>query len=500
MSRASGTGGLGDTMWFRAACAGAGCGCGGLAVGPGRVHTDGVDERDAALQAAHAAAAAFLDSLPDRPVWPRASLDQMLERFGGALPDSGLEADAVVQDLAEGADPGLVAIPGGRFFGFVIGGTLPAALAADWLVSTWDQNSGSSTMTTATVALERVAGEWILDLLGLPPGASVGFVTGAQVSNFVCLAAARAAVLRRRGWDLARRGLFGAPRVRLVVGAHRHGSVDRAARFLGIGEDDIVVADDDVEGRMLPAGLERALSLCGDDPVIVCLQAGEVHTGAFDPFAELTPLARGRDAWVHVDGAFGAWAAASPSLAHLTHGMADADSWTTDAHKTLNVPYDCGMAIVRDPADSIAVFRTGGDYLMYSGLDPWDVTPELSRRARGVPVWAALRSLGRSGVAGLIERLHANALALERGLRALPGVTIMNEVPYTQVMFRLADDADTRALGAAILAEGTAAVTPAEWAGHAVLRCSMSSWATTEDDIARTLEAFARLIPVTRGS
>ncbi|MCK6065338.1 MULTISPECIES: pyridoxal phosphate-dependent decarboxylase family protein [Microbacterium] len=459
-----------------------------------------MDERERALQAAHAAASEFLATLPERPVWPRAGLEGMLQRVGGPLPEQGRPADEVVRELAERADPGLVAIPGARFFGFVIGATLPAPLAADWLVSTWDQNSGSSTLTPATVALEQVAGEWILDLLGLPATASVGFVTGAQVSNFVCLAAARAAVLRRRGWDLGRQGLHGAPRVRLVVGAHRHGSVDRAARFLGIGQDDLVVAAADEEGRMLPAALGRALEDCGDDPLVVCLQAGEVHTGAFDPFTELVPLARAAGAWVHIDGAFGAWAATSPALAHLTAGMDGADSWTTDAHKTLNVPYDCGMAIVRDPADSIAVFRTGGDYLMYSGLDPWDLTPELSRRARGVPVWAALRSLGRAGVADLVERMHRNALALERGLRDIPGVTIMNQVDYTQVMFRLEDDADTRALGAAILEEGTAAVTGAEWAGRAVLRCAMSSWSTQESDIRRTLEAFARLVPLTRGS
>jgi glutamate/tyrosine decarboxylase-like PLP-dependent enzyme len=459
-----------------------------------------VDERERALAAAHEAAATFLAGVDDRPVWPRASLDEMLARFGGALPDGGADAEVVVRDLADGADPGLVAIPGPRFFGFVIGGTLPAPLAADWLVSAWDQNAGSSTMTTAAVALERVAGEWILDLLGLPPGASVGFVTGAQVSNFACLAAARSAVLRRRGWDLAEQGLHGAPRVRLIVGEHRHGSVDRAARFLGMGRADIVVATADDEGRMLPAGLDAALEVCADDPVIVCLQAGEVHTGAFDPFAELVPKARAAGAWVHIDGAFGLWAGASESLAHLVSDAAEADSWTTDAHKTLNVPYDCGMAIVRDPADSISVFRAGGDYLMYTSLDPWDVTPELSRRARGVPVWAALRSLGRTGVAGLIDRLRANAVALEAGLRRIPGVTIVAEVPFTQVMFRLDDDAATRALGAAILADGTAAVTPAEWHGRAVLRCSMSSWATSEGDIELTLQAFERLIAVSRRS
>ena len=245
---------------------------------------------------------------------------------------------------------------------------------------------------------------------------------------------------------------------------------------------------------MIPAALAAALEGSDAGPTIVCLQAGEVHTGAFDPFDELIPIARAHGAWVHVDGAFGLWAAASARLRPLVADVGTADSWTTDAHKTLNVPYDCGMAIVRDPADSIAMFRTGGDYLMYTGLDPWDVTPELSRRARGVPVWAALRSLGRAGVSALVERLHDNALAMAAGLRAIDGVTVVNEVPYTQVMFRLDDDAATRALGAAILAEGTAALTGAEWEGRAVLRCSMSSWATTPSDIDRTLEAFRRLI------
>lgn len=446
-----------------------------------------------ALDAAHAAALRFLDSLDDRPVWPRASLDDMVAEFGGPLPDEGTDAAELVADLARRADPGLVAIPGGRFFGFVIGGTLPAALATDWLLSAWDQNSGSSTMTTATVALERVAGRWVCDLLGLPASASVGFVTGAQLSNYVCLATAQHAVLRRAGWDLTRRGLRGAPAVRLVVGTHRHGSIDRAARFCGIGADELVIVPADGEGRMVPAALTEALGDPDGTPTIVCLQAGEVHTGAFDPVDELVAIAQRHDAWVHVDGAFGLWAAASPALRHLTAGIGDADSWTTDAHKTLNVPYDCGMAIVRDPADSIAMFRTGGDYLMYTGLDPWDVTPELSRRARGVPTWAALRALGRSGLAELVERLHANARRLEAGLRRVPGITVVNEVAYTQVMLRLDDDAATRALGAAILVDGTAALTGAEWGGHAVLRCSMSSWATTPDDIDLTVAAIARL-------
>ncbi len=451
-----------------------------------------MDDRSRALDAAHRSAVEFLRTLADRPVWPRANLDDMLEVFGGPLPEEGADPAAVVDELAAGAGPGLVAIPGGRFFGFVIGGTLPAALAADWLVSAWDQNSGSAMLTPTTVALERIAGRWMLDLFGLPDTASVGFVTGGQVANFTCLAAARHAVLARAGWDLAERGLRSSPAMRFVVGADRHGSIDRAARFLGIGRAEITVVDADDQGRMRPEALERTLER-GEGPLIVCLQAGEVHTGAFDDFASLIPIAHRNGAWVHVDGAFGLWAATSASLRPLTAGMEGADSWATDAHKTLNVPYDCGMAIVRDPADSIAAFRTGGDYLVYTGLDPWDVTPELSRRARGVPAWAALRSLGRSGVAQLLDRLHANAVAMAAGLRDIPGVEVVNDVDYTQVMFRLGGDDETRALGAAILEDGTAVVTGAEWRGRAALRCSMSSWATTPEDVERTLAAVRTL-------
>ncbi|WP_194419605.1 pyridoxal phosphate-dependent decarboxylase family protein [Microbacterium abyssi] len=452
-----------------------------------------MEDRERALDAAHRHATEFLGSLDDRPVWPRASLEDMVTAFGGPLTDEGLDPAAVIDEIAERADPGLVAIPGGRFFGFVIGATHPAALAADWLVSAWDQNSGSSRLTPATVAMERVAGKWMLELFGLPSAASVGFVTGGQLANFTCLATARTAVLARAGWDLAERGLRSAPPIRFVVGADRHGSVDRAARFLGIGRAELVVVESDEQGRMRPDALARALEY-GRGPLIVCLQAGEVHTGSFDDFEALIPIARRHDAWVHVDGAFGLWAAASPSLRPLTAGAEAADSWATDAHKTLNVPYDCGMAIVRDPQDSIAAFRTGGDYLIYSGLDPWDVTPELSRRARGVPAWAALRSLGRTGIGALLDGLHANAVAMARGLSAIDGVEVLNDVDYTQVMFRLGDDDATHALGEAILDDGTAAVTGAQWRGRAVLRCSMSSWATTAEDIELTIAAIRGLV------
>jgi glutamate/tyrosine decarboxylase-like PLP-dependent enzyme len=313
------------------------------------------------------------------------------------------------------------------------------------------------------------------------------------MANFTCLATARNAVLARAGWDLAERGLRGSPPLRFVVGADRHGSIDRAARFLGIGRADLTVIASDDHGRMRPDALRAALA-DPSGPLIVCLQAGEVHTGAFDDFRSLIPIAHEHGAWVHVDGAFGLWAAASASLRSLTAGMDQADSWATDAHKTLNVPYDCGMAIVSDPADSSAAFRTGGDYLIYTSLDPWDVTPELSRRARGVPAWAALRSLGRNGVANLMDRLHDNAVAMAEGLASIEGIDVVNEIVYTQVMFRLASDDATRDLGAAILAEGTAAVTGAEWRGRSALRCSMSSWVTTQHDIDRTLDAIRGLV------
>ena len=453
-----------------------------------------MDEREAALDAAHLAAAEFLASAGARPVWPTSTVAQLQEVFGGPLPDAGQDAADLIARLARDADPGLSAIPGGRFFGFVTGGELPAALAADWLVSAWDQNAGPSAAAPATAAIEQAAGRWVCAMLGLPADAGVGFTTGAQTSNFVCLATAQHALLRAAGWDLTQDGLRGAPALRLVVGADRHGSIDRAARMCGIGRNELVVVDSDAEGRMLPKALEQALAAGSGVPTIVCLQAGEVHTGAFDPFEVLVPSARAHGAWVHIDGAFGLWAAASPALRHLTAGSPGADSWTTDAHKTLNVPYDCAMAIVRDPADVQAMFRPGGDYLIRAGWDAWDAAPELSRRARGVPVWAALRSLGSTGVAELVERLCARAQRLAAGLRRMAGVTVLNEVGYTQVLFRLADDASTRALGAAILAEGTAALTGAQWRGDAVLRCSVSSWATTEDDVDQTLAAIERLV------
>jgi len=327
-----------------------------------------------------------LASLATRPVPPRRDADRLLQELDAPLPDEGSDAAAVVDMLADAVEPGLMAIPSGRFFGWVMGGTLPAALGADWLTSAWDQNSGLRYATPGTVVVEEVAGRWILDLQGLPDGADVGFVTGGTMANFTGLAAGRQQVLTDAGWDLDRRGLTGAPRVRVLVGAERHVTVDLALRYLGLGEPEVVAADD--QGRLVADALQEALA-GATGPTIVCLQAGNLHSGAFDPLETATTLAHAKGAWVHVDGAFGLWAAASPRLAHLTAGVERADSWATDAHKTLNVPYDCGIAIVARPEPLRRAMGSHASYFIPDEAgDPMDKVPELSRRARGVPVWA----------------------------------------------------------------------------------------------------------------
>jgi glutamate/tyrosine decarboxylase-like PLP-dependent enzyme len=452
-----------------------------------------MDDRRAALDRAFASAVEFLAALETRPVWPRAGVEEMRAALGGPLATDGVPAAQVVDELATAADPGLVGISGGRFYGFVIGGALPAALAADWLTSVWDQNAGLTSLSPAAAAAEQVAGGWLLDLLDLPAASSVGFVTGGQMANFSCLAAARHAVLSKADWDVAERGLVGSPGIRLLVGDDRHDTVDRAARYLGLGRRDVVPVTADDQGRMTTDGLLAALA-GGEGPAIVCLQAGEVHTGAFDPFGPLIEIAHGHDAWVHVDGAFGLWARAARSTRRLTDGLEGADSWSTDAHKTLNVPYDSGIAIVADPTWVRAAFGVRADYLITGQDDPFERTPELSRRARGFPVWAALRSLGTEGVAGLVERLCANARRMADGLRGIDGLEVVNEVVFTQVLVRCDDDDTTRELGRLVLADGTCAVTPAEWRGRAVQRCSMSSWLTTEADVDASVDAIRHLL------
>ena len=452
-----------------------------------------MDQHSAALDAAHRHALDWLASLESRPVPAQASIDQVARALGTELPDNPADPEDVIDLLVAACDPGLTGMPSGRFFGFVIGGTHPAALAADWLVSAWDQNCALRRVTPAHSAVEDVTSAWLLDLLGLPDSSAVGFVTGATMANFTGLAAGRDAVLRQAGWDVARHGLGGGPRVRVLVGAERHDTVDLALRYLGLGSPEPVEVDE--QGRLRADLLEAALESGSDGPVIVALQAGNVHSGAFDPFAEAIRIAHAHGAWVHVDGAFGLWAAASPAYRHLVAGSEDADSWATDAHKTLNVPYDSGIAVVRDPAALRAAMGMHGAYLIHDELgEPLDKVPEISRRGRAFPVWAVLRSLGRSGVAELVERLCRHATAFAAGMETIPGATVLNDVVFTQVCVAFGDDERTEEVVRRLLADGTAWMTGSTWRGRSVLRISVSNWSTTDSDVERSLDAVRQAV------
>ncbi len=453
---------------------------------------DGMDEVTPALAVAHEHAAAWLASLGARPVPAQASIDAIVAALGPDLPETPSPAAEVVDHLARAAEPGLTAMPSGRFFGFVIGGSHPAALAADWLVSAWDQNAGLRTVTPSHTAAEDIASSWLLDLLGLPTESAVGFVTGGTMANFTCLTAARDEVLRRAGWDVAVRGLAGSPGVRVVVGEERHDTVDLALRYLGLGEPEVVAADD--QGRLQTDALAAALASGDGRPMVVVLQAGNVHSGAFDPFGPAIEVAHRHGAWVHVDGAFGLFAGASPPLRHLVAGYEAADSWASDAHKTLNVPYDCGLAIVQDAAAMRAAMGMQGAYLIRDATgDPFEKVPELSRRARAVPVWAVLRALGRSGVADLVDGFVRHAAAFADGVRDIEGAQVLNDVAFSQVCVAFGSDERTRAVVAGMLADGTAWMTGSTWRGRTVLRISVCNWSTTDDDVERSLDALRRV-------
>jgi len=460
----------------------------------------GDDEYASALSAAAGHATEWLRSLPDRHVGPRVPAHDLIGAFGGPLPTSGMPAADVVDLLARTAEPGLMAMPSGRFFGWVIGGTLPAALASDWLVSAWDQNACLRYGAPAMAAIEERAGTWLLELLGLPAAADVGFVTGATMANFTGMAAGRWRLLADAGWDLDRDGLSGAPRIRCFVGRERHDTVDLGLRYLGLGRPVIVDADD--QGRLIPAALEAALSE-GTGPALVCLQAGNLHSGAFDPFPEAIQIARKHGAWIHVDGAFGLWAAAAPDLGHLIRGFEDADSWGTDAHKTLNVPYDCGIAIVRDASALRSAMGLHTSYLIHDAEgpgDPFEKVPELSRRARGVPVWAALKSLGRDGVAAQVRGLADAASAIAAGLADLDGVEVLNDVAYTQVSVAFGDDATTRAVTARIIEEGRVWMSGSRWRDRDILRVSVSNWRTGEDEVATAVAAVGSALAAVKSA
>ena len=451
------------------------------------------DNYTPALDAAMIHARSWLASVPERPVPPRMTADELRAEFGETIPEGPSDPVDVVEALARSTEPGLMSIASGRFFGWVMGGTLPAALAADWLVSAWDQNAGMRRATPGVVAAEEAAGRWLLDVLGLPERCDVGFVTGATMANFSCLAAAREKVLADAGWDVGRLGLSGSPRVRVVVGAQRHDSVDVALRYLGLGAPIEVAADE--QGRIRPDALQAAL---GDGPTIVCLQAGNLHSGAFDPFGAAIAVAHEHGAWVHIDGAFGLWAGASPKHRYLVEGYAEADSWATDAHKTLNVPYDCGISIVAHPAASRAALGVHASYLIADAAgDPLEMVPEMSRRARGVPVWAALQSLGRNGVAELVDRLVANAQAIAAELSKIDGVEVLNRVDYTQVCFTVGDDERTHAVETRLLADGTTWMSGSRWAGRAIIRVSVSNYSTDADDISASVDAVRRAVAAT---
>ena len=441
-----------------------------------------------------AIAADYLETLDTRPVRPERRYREMLALLDSPLPEHPTDPAVVVEELAAVAEPGIMAIGSGRWFGFVAGGALPASLASDWLVSAWDQNTGLAEPTPSTSALEVVAGRWLLELLGLPAHSSFAFVTGCQMAHVTCLAAARHAVYRRAGWDLPRQGLAGAPPLRVVVGGARHVTIMRALRLLGIGAEQEIVLGADREGRMQTEGLAAAID--GGVPTIVCAQAGDVNTGAFDDLRAIADAVDGSDAWVHVDGAFGLWAAASPALAHLVEGNARADSWATDGHKWLNVPFDCGIALCAHPADHAAAMEYAAPYLDVSdrlvARDPMGYSPEFSRRARAVPVWAAIRELGREGVTDLVDRCCAHARAIADGVAALPGCEVLNDVVLNQVLFRFEDDARTQDILAAVQAEGEAWMSPTTREGRFTIRISVVGWRTTEDDVERTVAAFAR--------
>jgi glutamate/tyrosine decarboxylase-like PLP-dependent enzyme len=444
-------------------------------------------------------ALAYLEGLPSRRVASYIELSTLRKALGGPVPDRPMEPREVVADLVAAADPGVVASGSGRFFGFVIGGANPAALAADWLTSAWDQNAGLYVLGPAASVVEEVAGEWLAELFGLPVGMSVGFVTGAQMANFTGLAAALHEVLRRAGWDLATGGLWGAPRVRVLAGAGRHGTIDRALRFLGVGTSAIVEVDADRQGRMQPAALAAALQQ-GSGPAIVCAQVGNVNSGAIDPVGEICTIAHEHDAWVHVDGAFGLWAGASPRLRPLVAGVELADSWATDAHKWLNVPYDSGLIFCAHPDAHRAAMGIRAGYLMHSAgdeRDALDYGPEHSRRARGFAIYAAIRALGREGIADLVERCAAFASRFAERLAAADGVEVLNDVVLNQVLVRFlaADgdhDAHTRRVIERVQHDGTCWMSGTTWQGQAAMRISVSNWSTDQADVDRAVAAILR--------
>lgn len=465
-------------------------------------HEERQDEVEALLMRAARHAAAYRTAPPA----PQSvsTYAEAVRAFDGTLPEEGEGGPGVIEDLVRRAGPGLHATTGPRFFGWVIGGSHPVGLAADWLTAAWGQNTANHVAAPAAAASETVAARWLLDVLRLPPESSVGFVTGATMASFVGLAAARGAVLRRVGWDVEAKGLFGAPPVRVIIGDEAHASVFSALQYLGFGAASLLRVATDAQGVMRPEAFDAALSsdAAGDGPMIVVTQAGQINTGAFDPHAHIVGRAHARGAWVHVDGAFGLWARACPSRAGLADGVERADSWATDGHKWLQTPFDCGYAIVRDAEAHRRAMTIAASYLPPAGgteRDPSHYVPELSRRARGFATWALLRHFGRAGIAAMVEGHCVQARLLAELLEGEPGIAVLNEVVLNQVLVRFgADrpeeegDALTLAAIAAVQADGTCFAGGAKWRGRWAMRVSIIGYATGEDDIRASAAAIRR--------
>jgi glutamate/tyrosine decarboxylase-like PLP-dependent enzyme len=455
-----------------------------------------MDELRRGLERAVGLVDEYRTGLPSARVGPTASRDDVRRSLASALPDDPTPLDAILDELVSAAEPGLMASAGPRYFGFVVGGSLDAALVAEVVAAGWDQVAFNEATSPAALAFEDVAGGWLKELLHLPPAASVGFVTGGQAANTVGLAAARWQVLQRHGWDVGRDGLNGAPAVAVYAGVERHATIDRALRLLGLGERSLVEVPATPSGAMDATALADLLRAAPAGPTIVCAQAGNVNTGACDDLAAITDITRAAGGWTHVDGAFGLWAAASPRTSPLVAGIEHADSWACDGHKWLNVPYDAGYAFCAHPDVHATAMAYTASYLTGQvaarTFGGGDFVPESSRRARGFATWAALRSLGRTGVSDLVDRCCALARRLAAGLDAVDGVEVVNDVILNQVLVRVGDADETDRVERRVQEDGTCWLGATTWRGERLLRVSVSNWSTSADDIDRTVEAIAR--------